>query len=194
MKNDLHSNIFSPLSLYDNNKEGKPALKSKNLRAGMTYEIGLSHFWPRELSPLSITPEPLSCASPMYRQQSFHWLPHRAHSAAGDFHFAPGREPHSFLWRCSIPLAHALKFTLILVPFPALAICCPCLAQLHSLGSACLPAVPPLHPCAVITPWQGIADRNPCWSFNWSASCNVSFHTTQLVFTHTSEKHTSLRR
>lgn len=108
----MHSNIFSPLSLHENKEEGKPALKSKNSRAGMTYGVSLSHFWPRELSPLSITPEPLSCTSPMHRQQSFHWLPHRAHSAAGDFHFAPGREPHSFFMKmfhssCLFPQIHS---------------------------------------------------------------------------------------
>lgn len=100
----------------------------------------------------------------MHRQQSFHWLPHRAHSAEGDFHFAPGRELHSFFMKmfhssCLFPPIHS-----IFVPFPALGIYCPCLAQLQSPGSAWLPAVPPLHPCAVITPWQGIVHRDPCGS------------------------------
>lgn len=42
--------------------EEKSSLKSKHPRARMTYGIGLSHFCPRELSLLSATPEPPSCA------------------------------------------------------------------------------------------------------------------------------------
>lgn len=135
---------------------------------------------------------------PVHRQQSFPWLPHGAPVAEGDFHFAPGRELHSFFMKMFhssrlLPQIHS-----ILVPFPALGIAalawpsCRVLALPDSLQS--LPSIPvlsSLHGKELLTEIRAA----PCWSFSWAASCNVSFHTAQqLVFMQTSEKHASFRR
>lgn len=120
--------------------------------------------------PIFVQGNCLSCLQPqslhpvhaMHQQPSFHWLPHRAHSAEGNCHFTPGKELHAFMKKFPLPVYSPNP----LYPCASSSFedCCPCLAQLPSPGRACLPAVPPLHACAVITPWQGIADRDPCGS------------------------------
>lgn len=114
MEKDLHSNTFFSL-LFLHERGRKIILKSKHPRAGMTYGIGLSHFWPRELSPLSTTPEPPSCACHA-QTAKLPLPPSQAHSAEGDFHFAPGKELHTLMKMFPLPV-YSPKSTLSLCLF-----------------------------------------------------------------------------